>query len=703
MSWHVNQHLAHALPADLEKQHITIIGTISSVVEVNANQHARFNFVISSVSDQRCKWLLPATVQLAWDNPPQHLLPGDTWALNVKLKLPRNYSNVGSFDTEKLHFQQRIVATGYVLAAKKNYFIQHQMLAAPINLLRQLLLQKIVYNLRGQPFTGVLIALTLGLKHNITYNQQQVFQNSGVAHLMSISGLHMGIICSMIFMLLRVLWRYVPVSWLHLPAPWLAAWGALIVSIAYALLAGFSIATQRSLIMIIVFLSGLVLKRKTCTVHAYSLALLVVLLCDPFSVLSLGFWLSFSAVGLLIYALRGRKSKWWQQQWVITVGLLPLTLLFFSQCSIIAPITNLIAIPWVSFTVLPLALLGAVLTPISTTISTVLLTTASKSFALLWPVLDKLSQLPVYNWQTPQDNLVLITITALISVLWLFIPRGLPGRYWGIVGLLPLFLGSPEKIPHGHAQFILLDVGQGLAAVIKTKNNTLVYDTGARLTDQFDLGSRVVAPFLQTLGVKKIDMLMVSHADNDHIGGAIGLMGKFKADLILTTAINELQRFNPRACVAGQQWQWDGVIFTVLHPETNALYAKRNNNSCVLMVQAGSHKVLLTGDIETLSERELILRYGSALQANIMLVPHHGSKTSSSPEFLERVKPEFALIPVGYKNQYGHPKQHILERYQELNIAVLSTELDGAISFRLGSAVLQPRCYRREQHWFWIN
>lgn len=692
MAWHVNQHLVHTLPATLENQKIIIIGTITSVVEVMENQSVRFKIKVSSVANKDCGWRMPALLQLSWDKPRHQLLPGDTWSLQVKLKRPRNYANPGSFDTEKFYFQQRIVASGYVLATAGNRLIKRQVFSAPINMLRQVLLKQLLQNLHQRPFAGVIIALVLGVKHNINSLHKELFQITGVAHLMSISGLHMGIICSMIFLILRLLWR---------PASKLAAYASLIISIVYALLAGFSIATQRSLIMILVFLYGLLLKRKVCSVHSYSLALLLVLLYEPFAVLSIGFWLSFGAVGLLIYALRGRRTRWWQQQCVITIGLFPLTLLCFAQYSIIGPIANIIAIPWVSFTILPLGLIGTIFAPINNNISSIFLNVANKSFTALWLVLKQLANVPVYNWSRPQVNTILIGIIALISVLWLFLPRGMPGRYWGIIGLVTLVLCSTGAIPYGHAQFTLLDVGQGLSAVIRTKNHTLVYDTGAMLNDQFDLGTRVVAPFLINVGVKKIDTLMVSHADNDHIGGAVGLINKIKTDFIITTATQELKNFNPRDCEAGHQWQWDGVVFTILHPNANSYYSKRNNNSCVLMVQAGSHKLLLTGDIEALSEHELMHRYGAGLHANIMLVPHHGSKTSSSRKFLELVRPDYALIPAGYKNQYGHPKVEVLQRYNELGITLLNTAYDGAISFNLRSDLLQPRCFRREQKHFW--
>ena len=270
---------------------------------------------------------------------------------------------------------------------------------------------------------------------------------------------------------------------------------------------------------------------------------------------------------------------------------------------------------------------------------------------------------------------------------------------------MPLFFARVNLIPVGQAEFTLLDVGQGLSAVVRTRNHVLVYDTGAKLRNNFDLGSMVVAPYLQTMGVKAIDTLMISHADNDHIGGAISLMSKLPTKELLISDLSELYTYNPKLCIADRQWQWDGVWFKVLHPGYETISSKRNDRSCVLMVQAGKQKVLLTGDIESKSEKHLVATYGKELQADLLLVPHHGSKTSSSVEFIQQVQPKYALIPVGYKNQYGHPAQQITQRYLELQIPSLRTDLDGALSFVLGGpelmSGLQPKRYRRLRK-FWL-
>lgn len=709
MALHINNHLQHSFATDLEGQQISIVGTISSIVTENADKKLKFLFNVNKISNMTSKWRLPAKVQLSWDRPSASLKPGDTWKLLVKLKRPRNYANPGSFDIEKMVFQQRIVAFGHVLASKDNSLLHRSIFHSSINKTRQYILSVLSRHLNKQKFSSVIIALILGVKASLSLKYMDVLQTTGTAHLLAISGLHIGICASMCFFMLRILWRYVPVRWLFMPAPWLAACGAICISSMYAILSGLAIATQRALIMLIVSLLGVLLKRKVSSVHGFCLALLSVLLIDPFAIMSMGFWFSFTAVGLLIYALSGRMQvfkgygkiyTWLKMQLVMTVGMLPLNLLFFGKSSVIAPIANVIAIPWVSFIVLPFSILAALLTLSIRDAGAFMLLIAEKSFGYLWPFLTKLAQLPSYAWQVPEQHWFMSIFCAVLATFWLFMPRGIPGKCFSILGFMPLFFVKPIVIPYGQAEFTLLDVGQGLSAVVRTKQHVLVYDTGAKLSDSFDLGSRVVAPYLQSLGIKKLDTLLISHADNDHIGGALGLLNMFPAKNIITNDHKHLAAYQLTACIAGYNWEWDGVTFTILHPDLWETNKKRNDQSCVLMVQAGEHKLLLTGDIEKRTEQQLIKRYGQQLQADLMLVPHHGSKTSSSLEFLQIVRPKYALIPVGYKNRYGHPKPEILQRYHELNIAILRSEYDGAISFRLGSDLL-PHRYRRDRQKFW--
>jgi competence protein ComEC len=710
MAYNVNQLLSKELPAALEGQRVRLIGTISSVVEDSQDHKLKILLKVNSLTHASEIWPKPGLVQLTWEHADQPVMSGDKWSIEAKLKRPRAYANPGSFDMEKFAFQQRISAIGYIPARSSNQLVQSNY-DQTVNRWRQKILAQIVSALSGCEFVGVVVALVLGEKSLVLPAHWLILQNSGTAHLMAISGMHISLVTSLVFGLLRLMWRFVPRSWLFLPATLLAASGSIFAVSMYATLSGMSISTQRALIMIIVLFSGVLCKRKISASQRYSLALIAVLLWEPFVVLSIGFWLSFLAVGSLLYAYSGRWHlsqtttliwRWLRPQCLIAIALLPCTLLFFAQAPIVAPLINLIAIPWVCLLVLPLSLLGILTLAINNYLGVKILQLAEVLVAYLWPLLKWCSTLAVYLWRTPDKNLIYIICCAMLGAVWIFVPKGIPGRLWGILGFMPLFFARSDLLAYSQANFTLLDVGQGLAAVVRTQNHVLVYDTGAKLNTNFDLGSRVVAPYLQSQGIKQIDILFISHADNDHIGGAKALMSKVPTLELMINDLNYLPEYDRTQCLAGQNWVWDGVQFNVLHPNENNLSKNRNDNSCVLLVQAGEHKVLLTGDIEAKAEQYLLHTYGSRLQADILVVPHHGSKTSSSWEFLEQVQPKFALVPAGYKNQYGHPKELILARYAELGSQIYNTAVDGAISFHLlAGEGLDPDCFRKQRHWFW--
>lgn len=415
------------------------------------------------------------------------------------------------------------------------------------------------------------------------------------------------------------------------------------------------------------------------------------LLFDPLSVLNAGFWLSFSAVALILLTCSGRfpaiKRPWlWIHLW-LAFGLIPLLLLFFGEFSLIAPLANLLAVPVVSLLVVPLILLTIMLMPLSHTLATFSLEIADNLLHYLWQWLSGLADLPHANWQVQQlpDALLI-----LMAALWLLIllPRGMPARWLSLLGLLPLFFFSPQQPEHGEFMFTLLDVGQGLSAVVQTQHHTLVFDTGPKYSERFDTGSSVVAPYLLSRGIKNIDTLVVSHVDNDHRGGVEGLMESVSVSQILTSAGSTLTDAEP--CQSGQHWHWDGVDFSVLQPFYEQSGSK-NNRSCVLKVSSRDLTVLLPGDIEQEAEQQLVRHYGSALAADIVVVPHHGSRTSSTPGFIEAVQPDYALFPVGYHNRYGFPKEDVVKRYQDSGSVTLRSDHHGALTFHSADAPIRWR------------
>ncbi len=666
------QHLR--LPPSLEGEPLTVTGTITSVVEDTSTDTQKFIFDIKQPSE------LARTVRVSWYRPRVKLQAGDTWQLRLKLRQARDLVNPAGFDREKYYFMQRIAALGRVVPNNDN----NKLISTTWNIhrLRQYMFARI--GASGE-YGGIVGALLLGIKQGITQEQREVLQNTGTAHLMAISGMHLGFICNISILLCWFIWRRLLATRTSISAPNFVAVVGLLVSTVYAALSGFAIPTQRALIMLSIWLGGSILYGKINRINSYCIALIAVLLLDPFAVLSIGFWLSFGAVGCLLYAFTAPRqgnifTLWLRAQFVLLLGLLPISCLFFQQSSQVGFFANMLAIPWIGYAVLPFCFCG-------------LHSVAEYSLQLLWPILEYFNNFQVYNWSLPTNYLYLRIGCALFGFLWLFAPKGIPGRAWGCFGFAPLFLYMPLQIPYRQADFTLLDVGQGMAAVVRTAQHTLVYDVG-----NVGMGRQVVVPFVRSLGVKKIDSLVISHSDQDHSGGVHEVLQAYPNTEILTSAGNKFPTAMP--CKAGQHWEWDGVFFTMLHP--SGVYRKSNDKSCVLLVEANNQRVLLTGDIEALSERQLIA--SSAINAEVLIVPHHGSKTSSTTKFIEAVNPLLALIPVGYQNMYGHPKAEIINRYMERGIPIFASDRDGAIRLRLGESLasLIPKTYRsgsRREFW----
>jgi competence protein ComEC len=458
--------------------------------------------------------------------------------------------------------------------------------------------------------------------------------------------------------------------------------------------------------MLMLVLGGLMLQKTLRPLHSLVLAAFFMVLLNPLTVLSHGFWLSFSAVLLILLFLSGRQGmpKYWSASWSIGwrtgLGLSPLLLLFFGQTSLIAPLANLFAIPIVSFLIIPAALLALCVSPLSEPLAHLLMQAAAWLLEILLDCLQILADIPyaAISLSPPAWFAVLL---ALVGILLLCLPKGLPGRYLGIVLLLPALAPWQERIEYGQARFTLLDVGQGLAAVVQTAEHVLVFDTGVRLSAGFDMGASVVVPYLRQRGIDGIDQLVLSHADRDHIGGARSVLQAFPVEQIISSDPAHLNGMEAELCKAGKQWNWDGVEFHLLAP-LQPFFADDNNNSCVLKVTAGTHSVLLTGDIEREAEEGLLAAYGEQLHSSVLVVPHHGSNTSSSAEFIAQVNAEYALLPAGFQNQYGFPHRKLVERYQQQQTQLFNVAYSGAISIMLGgNEALRLEEYRYNAAHYW--
>jgi competence protein ComEC len=730
--WRADLILSQKLPVEIEGQDVTVVGTIIGLPKLNKpssgsgstkkerwekEERWQFDFAPSQLVFQNQVQPPPGNLRLSWySNPPHPLQPGQQWQLTVRLKRIHGMLNPGGLDYSSVLFQQRFRATGYVRDKSEQRLLKPP---SPFNIdnWRYRLAEEIRTRLGEQPSTGIVTALAVGEERGITKEQWDTLRRTGTVHLISVSGLHISFVALLTFWLARQFWGYLGNAALWLPTFSFAAWTSLLAAFTYSLLAGFSIPTQRSFIMVAVAMSGILFARQVAGSHILALALLAVLVYDPFAVMSIGFWLSFGAVAVIVYALSGRRpqivsrlTSWGinsgKTQWAATLGLFPALLLSFGYIPFLSSLpANTIAIPWFSVATV-LTLLGALLILPWPGLSSVLFQLAAYLLDALWVSLDYLAHLP---WSVLEQAIppFWTVVVATIGVLILLspVPWTSPAKWLGIIWLLPLFYYPLDAPNRGEIWFTLLEVGQGLAAVVRTENHLLVYDTGPKLSDNFDTGKVVVVPFLRHQGLLQIDKLLISHEDNDHSGGAQSILQELTVQEVLTSAPQLFQKYHHHVqpCQAGQHWQWDDVDFHILHPTTYYYSGKTNDFSCVLKVStANGRSILFTGDIEATTEYHLIQHYPDDLRADILIVSHHGSHSSSTESFIDTVKPKIALFSTGYRNRFGHPHLDIVQRYRRRNISMWDTVQTGAMSFRLtANGISPPSLAREEMRRYW--
>ncbi|MGD8796357.1 MAG: DNA internalization-related competence protein ComEC/Rec2, partial [Thiohalophilus sp.] len=530
--WSAHQILAVELPVVLEGQDLVIEGRIAGLPE-SRERSTRFLFAVSQliVDGERRSW--PATVRLNWYGQPPALQSGDGWRLQVRLKRPHGFRNPGGFDYERWLFAHRIRATGYVREAQPSLDGPVPMRFA-LDRFRQWLSERLTVHLSGQ--SGALMrALTLGDRRAISAQTWQWLRQTGTAHLLAISGMHIGLLAALVFWLMRRLWPLAGERAVNrLPAPRVAAVFAMLGAVGYAALAGFSIPTQRALVMLLVIMLALWRMRPLVPGQTLAWAGLLVLVLDPLAVLSAGFWLSFAAVAVILYVLGGYRLSW-PHQWLrmqagVTLGLTPLLLGWFQQVSLVAPLTNLLAIPLVSLLVVPLALLAMLGIAFWPDAGTVLLVPVAWLLDGLLAGLAWFAVLPGAHWQSAGGVPALGLLGA--GVILALAPRGLPGRYLAVLLCLPLLFGAPLRPPPDRFWLTLLDVGQGLATAVQTRSHVLIFDTGPRYSARFDTGAAVVLPYLRQAGYRRVDRLVISHGDNDHRGGLASLRAGIPIDRI---------------------------------------------------------------------------------------------------------------------------------------------------------------------------
>ena len=700
--------VSRALSPALEGRDLLVTGTIAAMPQ-SGELGLRFRFEVEQASEAGRPVVLPPRLSLAWypseaERTTQALFAGERWRLTVRLRAPHGHANPHGVDHELWLWEQGLQATGYVRAGPAQPEPQRlgPTLRHPVEQARQSVRDAILARLADRPAAGVIAALVTGDQAAIDRSDWDVFRATGIAHLLSISGLHVTMFAWLAAAAVGALWRRSARLCLAWPAQHAAVVGGLWLATGYALFSGWGVPAQRTLLMLAAVawlrLSG----RRWPWPVTWLFACAVVVTADPWALMQAGFWLSFVAVGVLFAADPGgarpagvvqRGVALAREQAVVTLALAPLSLLLFGQVSLVGLVANLVAIPWVTLVVTPLALLGTLLPP-----SWDLAAWAVQAMGF---ALQALASWPFAVWSGATPPLW-AGAAGVLGGLLLALRLPVPVRALGLPLLLPALLWQAPRPAWGEFELLAADVGQGNAVLVRTAGHSLVYDTGPRFSSETDAGQRVLVPLLRALG-ERVDRVLISHRDSDHAGGAASVLAAHPgADLLASLEPGHpLALLRPlRPCVAGERWTWDGVRFEVLHPPPNEPPARKANaSSCVLRVSNDRQAALLAGDIELPQERALLER-GAPLRAQVLLVPHHGSRTSSSEAFLDAVRPRWALVQAGYRNRFGHPAAPVLARYAERGAEVVATDRCGAAWWSSARPEV-VRCERDANRRYW--
>ena len=693
--------LAVQMPRGYFPHPVAIEGRILGL-PAGAPDAARFELRVTA-GEGAASELVGRSLRLGWYARPPALVPtlepGSVWRLKVRLRRPRGLVNPGGFDTERRALEQRIAATGYVVDPDRAHALTA---GGGLDHARSQLSRKIAAALPPQRARFV-TALALGDTRGLSDHDWDVLRATGLTHLIAISGFHVGLVAGFGALLAGGLHRWVPAWGRRWPRPQASAAGALVFAAGYTALAGFALPTVRTLLMIGVVLLARLLRRPQGLAEALAVAVIAILLADPLSVLAPGFWLSFLGVAWLAWCLPQVRAEpvlvtFLRAQGVAVLGLLPLSVWFFSQASLPGPLVNLVGIPWISLLVVPLALAGVALTPLSEAAATACWQASGALMQWLWIGLEHIAAWPPSLVWLPEPSLAALLL-ALVGVFWLLLPRGSPGKPLALLLVLPLLWPAVDRPARGEVDLWLLDVGQGLALLVRTRHHSLLYDAGPAAPRGLDLGEAVVLPALRARGVTVLDALVLSHGDNDHAGGAGAVLRGLPTARVL--APEGWARAGMWPCRAGQAWTWDDVTFTVLHPPPYFPYLG-NESSCVLRIDAKGGSALLTGDIGRHVEARLAKLPVAQVRANVLVVPHHGSDTSSSLDFIAAVRPSHGLVAVGQDNRFGLPKPIVTGRYARYGVTLLDTANAGAIHVRLGLAGVQVReKMRQDRRRYW--
>ena len=699
--------LQHQLPESLENIDLNVVGQIVGL-PATSDRKQRFDLQIKTIGSAVGDNFLaaPKRIRINWYQTETLVLPGETWQFTVRLRRPHGFANPGILDYETWLFRQGINATGYVREGEKNLKLKEAGLARLLDQTRFSLYQKLNQLPGDYQYRGVLIALLMGERSGLGDELWQTFTRTGTNHLFVISGLHIGFVAFCCYLLVMRIGRWIPLGAPVIALQQVASVVAILASVGYSALAGFVLPTQRALIMLILLMSGKILKRHINIATGFVIALLCVLLLDPLAPRAVGFWLSFGAVGALLLGFAGYTSQqgfWWRwgrPQWLVFIAFIPLLLFFFKQFSVISPLANLVAIPLVGLLVVPLCLLAGLLLLVDGSLAESVLWVADSAIKGLVRVLELVAESPLAVAQLSPS--VAAVVVASCAAIVLLSPRGLPGRWLALFCFVPLCIHQPP-LKVGDYRVSFFDVGQGLSVLVETSEHRLLYDVGPAYDDKFNAATSVLLPYFQHRAIERLDRILISHSDNDHAGSLPYLLEHIDyGDIISGSALNHYFKRPVDACQSGESWQWDGVLFQLMQASAEH-WISQNNRSCVLKINNGQFAVLLTGDIEREAEQSLLEQFGDGLAADFMLAPHHGSRTSSSLTFIQQVAPSWVVFTIGYKNRFGHPKPDIVERYRREQIKTLDTISSGLIKVTVAaehsSVLIEP--FRQSQMGYW--
>ena len=689
-------------PVEAERRPAWVVGRVVTLPVVEADA-VRFDLQVEAVEAEDAR-LAGARVRVAWFVPPGAALPpveaGSRWRLRLRLRAPEGLANPGGFDLGRHAASQGIHALAQVESSAPAWqWDGPRGLAAD----RARLAARIAEAVPG-PGARFVQALALGDTRGLGDSDWDVLRITGLTHLIAISGFHVGLVAGFGAWGARAAWWLLPGLSGRLPRPQAAALAAVLAAAGYTALAGFALPTVRTLLMIAVLACARVARRATSGAQALALAVIAILLVDPLAVLAPGFWLSVAGVAWLLWCLpagadggspvRGLV----QSQGVATLGLLPLTVAFFQQASLVGPLANLVGIPWISLGVVPLALLGILLEPLQPGLAALAWQASAALMQWLWIALEGAAAWPMAFAWLPEPDWPALAFAA-TAAFWQTLPRGTPGKALACLLWLPLAWPADRSPPPGSVDIIQFDVGQGLAVLVRTQRHQLLYDTGPAPARGLDAGEAAVLPGLRALGVRRLDTVVLSHGDNDHAGGFAAIARGLPVARVL--APPGWASGGQAACMAGERWSWDGVDFELLHPPLAFPY-RRNESSCVLAVRAGGRQALLPGDIGRHVEGRLARAHGPALQSDLLLVPHHGSETSSSLDFLAAVRPHVALLSAGRGNRFGLPAARAMGRYDRYGVRVLDSMGQGALHLRLDArGVHLVEAFRPDRRRWW--